>query len=159
MAVRYVLQQCNNQKSEKYGHFVARVYSLGTITTDELSEQVQQNASVKRSDVKAVIEEFVDVLKEKLGEGFSVKLDGIGTFSPRIRAKYQLVTAENPYDIDKVDAEGKPAGIVSVGVLFRPERKRVAGGQVQTLMPVRRLRKYENYVQQTNPPSGNGGGD
>ena len=157
MAVRFVLQKCNNQKSDNYGQYVARVRTLGTITTEELSEQVQQNASVKRSDVKAVIEEFVDVLKEKLGEGFSVKIDGIGTFSPRIRAKYQQVTAESPYDIDKVDAHGNRAGIVSVGVLFRPERKRTSAGSIQTLMPERKLRKWENYVQQTTP-SGNGGG-
>lgn len=159
MAVRFVLQKCNNQKSDNYGQYVARVRTLGTISTAELSEQVQQNASVKRSDVKAVIEEFVDVLKEKLGEGFSVKIDGIGTFSPRIRAKYQTVTAESPYDIDKVDSKGNRAGIVSVGVLFRPERKRTSGGTIQTLMPERKLRKWENYVQQTTPSGNGGGGD
>ena len=51
MAVRYVLQQCNNQKSDNYGQYVARVRTLGTVSTAEVSEQVQQNASVKRSDV------------------------------------------------------------------------------------------------------------
>ena len=97
---------------------------------------------MKRSDVKAVLDELADVLTEKLADGFTVKLDGLGTFSPRIRAKYQAVTDEKPYDVEE--------NVKNVGVLFRPERKKTNGGTVQTLMPERKLKKYENYVQQSN---------
>lgn len=143
MAINYVLQKCNNEKSDNYGQFVARVRTLGLTTTEEVAEKIQKNASVKRSDVKAVLDELADVLTEKLADGFTVKLDGLGTFSPRIRAKYQAVTDENPYDVEE--------NVKNVGVLFRPERKKTNGGTVQTLMPERKLKKYENYVQQSNP--------
>jgi len=142
MAINYVLQKCNNEKSDNYGQFVARVRTLGTTTTEDVAEKIQKNASVKRSDVKAVLDELADVLTEKLADGFTVKLDGLGTFSPRIRAKYQAVTDENPYDVEE--------NVKNVGVLFRPERKKTNGGTVQTLMPERKLKKYENYVQQSN---------
>lgn len=143
MAINYVLQKCNNEKSDNYGQYVARVRTLGLTTTEEVAEKIQKNASVKRSDVKAVLDELADVLTEKLADGFTVKLDGLGTFSPRIRAKYQAVTDENPYDVEE--------NVKNVGVLFRPERKKTNGGTVQTLMPERKLKKYENYVQQSNP--------
>ena len=143
MAINYVLQKCNNEKSDNYGQYVARVRTLGTTTTEDVAEKIQKNASVKRSDVKAVLDELADVLTEKLADGFTVKLDGLGTFSPRIRAKYQAVTDENPYDVEE--------NVKNVGVLFRPERKKTNGGTVQTLMPERKLKKYENYVQQSNP--------
>ncbi len=142
MAINYVLQKCNNEKSDNYGQFVARVRTLGLTTTEEVAEKIQKNASVKRSDVKAVLDELADVLTEKLADGFTVKLDGLGTFSPRIRAKYQAVTDEKPYDVEE--------NVKNVGVLFRPERKKTNGGTVQTLMPERKLKKYENYVQQSN---------
>lgn len=142
MAINYVLQKCNNEKSDNYGQYVARVRTLGLATTEEVAERIQKNASVKRSDVKAVLDELADVLTEKLADGFTVKLDGLGTFSPRIRAKYQAVTDENPYDVEE--------NVKNVGVLFRPERKKTNGGTVQTLMPERKLKKYENYVQQSN---------
>lgn len=142
MAINYVLQKCNNEKSDNFGQYVARVRTLGLTTTEEVAEKIQKNASVKRSDVKAVLDELADVLTEKLADGFTVKLDGLGTFSPRIRAKYQAVTDENPYDVEE--------NVKNVGVLFRPERKKTNGGTVQTLMPERKLKKYENYVQQSN---------
>lgn len=142
MAINYVLQKCNNEKSDNYGQYVARVRTLGLTTTEDVAERIQKNASVKRSDVKAVLDELADVLTEKLADGFTVKLDGLGTFSPRIRAKYQAVTDEKPYDVEE--------NVKNVGVLFRPERKKTNGGTVQTLMPERKLKKYENYVQQSN---------
>lgn len=144
MAVNYVLQVNNNKKSDYYGQQVARVKLLGNIDTDKVAEMIQKNASVKRSDVKAVLEELADVITDHLEAGFSVKLDGIGSFSPRLRAKYQTVTEQEPYDIAE--------NVKSVGVLFRPERrKNSSGGTIQTLMPERKLKRYENYVQQTKP--------
>ncbi len=60
-----------------------------------------------------------------------------------MRAKYQEVTDEAPYDVEE--------NVKSVGVLFRAERKKTSGGTIQTLMPERKLKRYENYVQQTKP--------
>lgn len=143
MAVNFVLQVNNNRKSDYYGQQVARVKLLGSIDTDKVAEIIQRNASVKRSDVKAVLAELAEVITDQLEAGFSVKLDGIGSFSPRMRAKYQEVTEQEPYDVDE--------NVKSVGVLFRAERKKTSSGTIQTLMPERKLKRYENYVQQTKP--------
>ena len=143
MAVNYVLQVNNNRKSDYYGQQVARVKLLGNIETDKVAEIIQRNASVKRSDVKAVLAELAEVITDQIEAGFSVKLDGIGSFSPRMKAKYQTVTEQEPYDVDE--------NVKSVGVLFRAERKKTSSGTIQTLMPERKLKRYENYVQQTKP--------
>ena len=143
MAVNYVLQVNNNRKSDYYGQQVARVKLLGNIETDKVAEIIQRNASVKRSDVKAVLSELAEVITDQLEAGFSVKLDGIGSFSPRMKAKYQEVTEQEPYDLAE--------NVRSVGVLFRAERKKTSNGTIQTLMPERKLKRYENYVQQTSP--------
>ena len=143
MAVNFVLQVNNNRKSDYYGQQVARVKLLGNIDTDKVAEIIQRNASVKRSDVKAVLAELAEVITDQLEAGFAVKLDGIGSFLPRMRAKYQEVTDEEPYDTEE--------NVKSVGVLFRAERKKTSSGTIQTLMPERKLKRYENYVQQTKP--------
>ena len=143
MAVNFVLQVNNNRKSDYYGQQVARVKLLGNIDTDKVAEIIQRNASVKRSDVKAVLAELAEVITDQLEAGFAVKLDGIGSFSPRMRAKYQEVTDEEPYDVEE--------NVKSVGVLFRAERKKTSSGTIQTLMPERKLKRYENYVQQIKP--------
>ena len=143
MAINYVLQKCNNEKSDNFGQYVARVRTLGMTTTEEVANKIQKNASVKRSDVKAVLDELADVLTEQLAQGFSVQIKGLGIFAPRIRAKYQTVTDNEPYDTDE--------NVTKVGVLFRPERKKTNGGSIQPLMPERHLKKDENYEQQTKP--------
>ena len=132
MAVNFVLQVNNNRKSDYYGQQVARVKLLGNIDTDKVAEIIQRNASVKRSDVKAVLAELAEVITDQLEAGFAVKLDGIGSFSPRMRAKYQAVTDAEPYDVEE--------NVKSVGVLFRAERKKTSSGTIQTLMPERKLK-------------------
>ena len=62
MAVNFVLQVNNNRKSDYYGQQVARVKLLGNIDTDKVAEIIQRNASVKRSDVKAVLAELAEVI-------------------------------------------------------------------------------------------------
>ncbi len=41
---------------------------------------------MKKSDVKAVLDELVEVMTDKLQESYSVKLDGLGIFKIGIRS-------------------------------------------------------------------------
>lgn len=46
----------------------------------DIMSMVQANCSAKRSDVIAVMTEFMEILKDSLQNGKSVHLDGIGKF-------------------------------------------------------------------------------
>lgn len=58
----------------------ARAITVGTLNTQSVAEIIQRNCSMKKSDVKAVLDELVEVMTDKLQESYAVKLDGLGTF-------------------------------------------------------------------------------
>ena len=66
------------------GKWYLKPIVLMTANTDLVAERVQKNASVKISDVKAVLHELKDVLQDLLAEGYRIKLEGIGTFKPSL---------------------------------------------------------------------------
>ena len=70
-----------NTKSAAYGkYYVAPVYPKEFIGTKELSDFIQAQASVKRSDCVAVLDELGSALHHFLNLGQKVKLENIGIF-------------------------------------------------------------------------------
>ena len=81
MSVLYRLYQNNNKKNTKaYGKWYAKAVQTNVYGTDELAQEVQRNCSMKKSDVKAVIEELCEVMARELGNSHAIKLSGLGTF-------------------------------------------------------------------------------
>lgn len=78
--MNYQLYQNKNSKSKAYGKYYARAAYNGHVETDDIAEVIQRNCSMKRSDVLAVIAEMVEVMTDKLQEGYIVKLNGFGSF-------------------------------------------------------------------------------
>ena len=66
------------------GKWYLKPIVLMTANTDLVAERVQKNASVKISDVNAVLHELKDVLQDLLAEGYRIQLEGIGTFKPSL---------------------------------------------------------------------------
>ncbi len=62
------------------GKYYGRVYITEEVTTEKLASIVEKNCSIKASDVRAVLRETFDVLKDKLQSGAKVTLNGIGSF-------------------------------------------------------------------------------
>lgn len=55
------------------------------MTTDDLIEKMRlYNRTFSSSTIKAVIEDVADMMSELMSMGYSVKLDGIGNFSPSL---------------------------------------------------------------------------
>ena len=70
-----------NTKSAAYGkYYVTPVYPEKFIGTKELAEYIQAQATVKRSDCIAVLDELGSALHHFLGLGQKVKLENIGIF-------------------------------------------------------------------------------
>ena len=83
MANKYALQKNTNSKSLAFGKYYGRpLYDDKFVELDELAEFIQAQASVKRSDCKAVIDELGNAIQHYLGQGRKVKVNGLGIFKP-----------------------------------------------------------------------------
>ena len=87
-------------KSPAYGKtYVKPVYPKKFIGTKELADFIQTQATVKRSDCIAVLDELGGAMKHYLEMGQKIKLDNIGTFKVGISstgsATEEACTAQN----------------------------------------------------------------
>jgi predicted histone-like DNA-binding protein len=119
MSQKFTKLQNNNKKSTAYGKwFATAVYDQHFVETEELANYIQQQASVKKSDIKAVLDELGGAMKHYFELGQKVKLDGIGIF----KVGFSSIGAA-----DKVDCTA--ATITTRRVLFQPETERIVVGQ------------------------------
>jgi len=87
MSINYRLRKCNIKHSENYGKLYA--YAVRTDVADqrELERRIQQNCTAKPSDVRVVLRELVEVMRECLQEGRTVRLDEFGSFALTIKSR------------------------------------------------------------------------
>ena len=119
MSQKYIKSQNKNSKSPAYGkYFATAVYDNHFIGTEELAEFIQRQASVKKSDIKAVLQELGEAFKHFFALGQKIKLDGIGIFKVGFSS------------IGVVKLEDCSAQTITTRrVLFQPETTRVVVGQ------------------------------
>ena len=100
-----------NELSKIYGKYLVRpVYDKRFVTTGQLAEFIQTQCTVKKSDIKAVLDELGSAFKHFFELGQKIKLDGIGIFKVGISSA--------PSDTE----EGCTAALVKKGrVNFQPE--------------------------------------
>ena len=80
MAVIYRTYQDNRQESLTQGQWFARAVYTGTINLEQIGEEIQENVSVKYSDVMGVLIELINVMNRHLNASEVVKLNGFGSF-------------------------------------------------------------------------------
>ena len=81
MSQKFIKSKNNNMRSNAFGKYFAKaVYDKGFIGTKQLAEFIQTQASVKRSDIVAVLDELGSAMKHFFELGQKVQLDGIGIF-------------------------------------------------------------------------------
>jgi len=119
MSQKFTKLQNKNDESTAFGKwFATAVYDQHFIETEELAEFIQTQASVKKSDIKAVLDELGSAMKHFFELGQKVKLDGIGIFKVGFSS------------IGAIDKESCGASnITTRRVLFQPETERVVVGQ------------------------------
>ena len=136
MSQKFIKTQNKNQYNPKsYGKYYATaVYDNHFIGTEELADFIQRQASVKKSDIKAVLQELGEAMKHFFELGQKIKLDGIGImkvgFSSIGVAKKEECTAST---------------ISTRRVLFQPETVRVVVGQEKKADGTIKL-KYVNAI-------------
>jgi predicted histone-like DNA-binding protein len=159
MSQKFKKLQNRNDDSTAYGKwFATAVYDQHFIETEELAEFIQTQASVKKSDIKAVLDELGSAMKHFFELGQKVKLDGIGIFK---------VGFSSIGTVEKDDCGA--ATITTRRVLFQPESQRIVVGQ-QTNAQGKIVQKYiiaktlvkdvifeETYDTSLQPESSNSG--
>ncbi len=119
MSQKYIKSQNKNSHSEAFGkYFATAIYDNHFVGTEELSEFIQRQASVKKSDIKAVLQELGEAFKHFFEMGQKVKLDGIGIFK----------VGFSSIGVAKLEDCGAQT-ITTRRVLFQPETTRVVVGQ------------------------------
>ena len=140
MSVRYKLYQDNRAESKNRGKWYARaVYNSRPKTLKQMAMEIQENVSVKKSDVLAVLDEMVVVLKKWMQDSNRVKIDGFGSFKIGLNSKGAR-TAKSFTVADHIEG---------MHVVFTPERTHDAAGNrvKQFLQGVKCEELPENKVE------------
>ena len=85
MALPYYVYQDNRKNGTNLWY--AKATSYGTVTLDDLADEIQTNCSLKKSDCLAVNAELLQVIKNELSNSNCVYLDGFGYFKTAIHGK------------------------------------------------------------------------
>ena len=115
MAVFYKLYQIMKEGSADQGKWRVRVVPQGVVTTKELAKIMEQNCTVKSSDINAVLRELAETMKTSLLDGNRVVLDGLGAFKVTLKCtgtekKEDFKKAGIEYTIRQID-EYRACGI------------------------------------------------
>ena len=119
MSQKFIKSKNKNSFSQAYGKYFAQaVYDNHFVGTEELSDFIQRQASVKKSDIKAVLQELGEAFKHFFEMGQKIKLDGIGIFK----------VGFSSIGVNKLEDCGAQT-ITTRRILFQPETTRVVVGQ------------------------------
>ena len=90
MAVLFKILQDTRQESLTHGQWFARAVHTQTFGTKQIADEIQENVSVKYSDVSAVLIELINVMNRHLNQSERVVLDGFGSFKIGLKTKGAL---------------------------------------------------------------------
>jgi predicted histone-like DNA-binding protein len=120
MAVHIKLIKNNIKRSSGYGKYYAKAVSQGELTLGDIAKEACRNSGCSEGTVVAVVTELQDILKQRLSEGQTVVLPGIGRFSLRVES----IGVDDPKDFNI----GRHITRVICG--FLPSGRRIAGGHI-----------------------------
>ena len=167
MSQKFIKLKNNNRANVKaYGkYFATAVYDNHFVGTDEIADFIQRQASVKKSDIKAVLQELGEAMKHFFEMGQKIKLEGIGI----------LKVGFSSIGVTKAE-ECSASTITTRRILFQPETERVVVGQqkrtdgtvkqkyvtaISLLKDVVFEETHDNSMntESESPSAGNGGGN
>ena len=89
---------------------------MGTVTKKDLVDRIASQTDLKRSDVRDVIQAFLDNVIHELGEGNRLEFRDFGVFEIRRRAARM---AQNPRTLERVPVPARKTVKFKVGRLMR----------------------------------------
>ena len=86
MAVMYRLMKNEIKSSKNYGKYYAHTIRCGEVKQQQIEERIQANCSAKASDVRLVLRELFDTIRDYLQDGYVVNLEEMGKFSLSVKS-------------------------------------------------------------------------
>ena len=120
MAVHIKLIKNNIKSSSSYGKYFAKSVSQGEVTLDEIAAEACRNSGFSEGSVIGVATEIQDIMKERLRNGQTVVLPGIGRFSLRVES----IGVEDPKEFNI----GRH--IIRIVCGFLPSGRRIQGRHI-----------------------------
>ena len=120
MAVHIKLIRNNIKSSSSFGKFFAKAVSQGEVTLDEITAEACRNSHLSEGAIIGVVTELQDILKQRLSEGQTVILPGIGRFSLRVES----IGVDDPKEFNL----GRHITRIICG--FLPASRRIQGGRI-----------------------------
>ena len=120
MAVHIKLIKNNIKSSSSYGKYFAKSVSQGEVTLDEIAAEACRNSGFSEGSVIGVATEIQDIMKERLRNGQTVVLPGIGRFSLRVES----IGVEDPKEFNIV------RHITRIVCGFLPAGRRIQGRHI-----------------------------
>lgn len=147
MPVNYKIYK-SNAKNATNGKYYARAIYKETVDIKQLAATMQNNCTVKQSDILAVLTELAEVMKQEFLRGNRVKLDGLGYFKVTLRSK-------GADDVTKFTAADNITGI---RLLFIPETSiEPNGSHVRNMIAGIKLKEVDNYESLRTKDAANDG--
>lgn len=115
-----LLQILQDKRKDSDHKWYGKVKNLQTLDTATLAKRIQQNVSVKESDVYAVLIELAEVMTQELSNGNKIKLDRFGYFNVRVKTR----AVENKEDWNVKEH------LLSYTVGFQPLQTRTSNQQL-----------------------------
>jgi len=116
----YKLYQNNNSNSKSYLKWFGRTVMTEKVGINVIAQRMQDSCTVKRSDVKAVLEELGSTIRDILQDSKRVEIPGLGCF------KLSISTSG---ESDKEEWTAS-SNVKRVKVLFQPEcEQTISGGK------------------------------
>ena len=129
MSKSYKVAKKTINMGEKKGQtlFSVRPYSYGTLTTEEVANQIAVESTATPADVKAVLDRYAYYVKENLKKGYDIELLGFGKLFIR------FITGKAVEDESKANAKL----VESLVPAFRPSFTKLQNGsRIYNLLPV-----------------------
>ena len=128
MSKSYKVAKKTINMGDKKGQTVysVRPYSYGTLTTEEVANQIAVESTATPADVKAVLDRYAYYVKENLKKGYDIELLGFGKLFIR------FITGKAVEDESKANAKL----VKSLVPAFRPSFTKLQNGsRIYNLLP------------------------
>ena len=122
--------------SERHSRRKVGLPIMDTTTKKELIDRIAEETKYKRSDVRLIVQSFLDNVIRELGEGRRLEFRDFGVFEPRNRAPRM---AQNPRTLERVPVPARRTVKFKIGRLMREavgEQSNTIEMELETAAPV-----------------------
>lgn len=123
MSVNYTLQRMNDLNHEGETILVPKMILRGRYSSKELAKEMEKYSTFSRSEIMGILTLLSEMIAYKMANGYSVKLDEIGTFTPALSVRKEIETD------CQTRTDARHIGVSNI--LFRPDKTLILNTAMQ----------------------------